>query len=382
VLSDVIVRPDPGPEIELQPKEMPASQLQDGLHHADLVSVSGHLLDRIETPAGSQRRQLVLALQSPRGMFTAELDTPPSGLPAEAWETGSLLQVTGICAVQTDPAGDPAGFKMIVPDAASITVLKPAPFFTVRRMLILLSVTLGVLLAVAIVTFLLARRNTRLETEMNERRAVAAERGRLARDLHDTLEQGLTGLQLQIHGIGLALNGVPPETRARLDTMKNLVKQCRTEVRQSISDLRAEGLENFDLGDALHRMAQSLFLGSGTRVEFRQHREGGKIPGLVGDNLLRIGQEAMTNVLKHAQARLIEIELTITDGSASLSVSDDGQGITNRPSQGTGHFGLVGMEERAARIGATLSIRRRPGGGTTVQVDVPFQAEPLVSGNS
>jgi signal transduction histidine kinase len=381
VLSDVIVRPDAGLEIELQPKEMPASQLQDGLHHADLVSVSGHLLDRIETPAGSQRRRLVLALQSPRGMFTAELDTPPSRPAAEAWETGSLLQVTGICAVQTDPAGDPAGFKMILPDAASIAVLKPAPFFTVRRMLILLSLTLGVLLAVAIAAFLLARRNTRLQTEVHERQAVAAERGRLARDLHDTLEQGLTGLQLQIHGIGLALNGVPPETRARLDTMKNLVKQCRTEVRQSIWDLRAEALENFDLGDALHRMAQSLFLGSGTRVEFRQHREGGKIPGLIGDNLLRIGQEAMTNVLKHAQARLIEIELTTTDGSAALTVSDDGQGITHLPSQGTGHFGLVGMEERAARIGATLSIGRRPGGGTTVRVQVPFQSESLISGN-
>jgi len=377
VLSDVIVRPDPGAEIELRPKELPAWNLRNGLHHADYVAVAGHLLDRIETPDGGERRQLVLALQSPRGMFTAELDTTGSGPQAETWETGSLLQVTGICAVQTDPSGDPAGFKLIVPDAASITVLRSAPFFTVRRMLVILSLALGVLLALAITAFLLARRNTRLRTEVRERQAVAAERGRLARDLHDTLEQGLTGLQLQIRGIGLSLKDLPSEARTRLDTMKDLVKQCRTEVRQSIWDLRGEALEDFDLGDALHRMAQSLFLGSGTRVEFRQHRDGRKIPGLIGDNLLRIGQEAMTNILKHAQASVIEIELITTADRVSLGVSDDGRGLSARTAGETrrGRFGLVGMEERAARIGATLDIENRPGGGTIVKVEVPLQPE-------
>ncbi|WP_367871950.1 histidine kinase [Luteolibacter sp. Populi] len=382
VLSDIVVRKDELPGIELKPKELPAWQLQDGLHHADLVKVSGLLLDRIETPADSGQRHLVLALQSPRGVFTAELDATSSGIPAGGLETGSLLQVTGICAVQTDPAGDPAGFKMILPDAASIHILEPAPFFTVRRMLVLLSITLGVLLAVAIAAFLLARRNAGLRTEVHQRQAVAAERGRLARDLHDTLEQGLTGLQLQIRGIGLSLSETLPDAHARLDAMKGLVQQCRTEVRQSIWDLRAEALENFDLGDALHRMAQSLFLGSGVRVEFRQHRSNAKIPGLIGDNLLRIGQEAMTNVLKHAQAELITIELTTDNQSVILSVSDDGRGFADLPPResGPGHFGLAGMDERATRIGASLSIGGRPGGGSTVRVEVPLQPDPPVSG--
>ncbi len=384
VLSDVIIRPDPGPEIELRPKDLPTTKLQDGLHHADHVSAAGHLLDRIETPAESGQVHLVLALQSPRGVFTAELDAPASDLPADAWEAGSLLQITGICAVQTDSSGEPAGFKMLVPDAASISVLKPAPYFTVRRMLILLSITLGVLLAVTTAAFLLVRRNTRLETEVRERHAIAAERGRLARDLHDTLEQGLTGLQLQIRGVGLSLKDAPPETRARLDTMRNLVKQCSTEVRQSIWDLRAETWENFDLGEALHRMAQALFLGSGVRVEFHQRREGGKVPGLIGDNLLRIGQEAMTNVLKHAQASVIGIEFITTADSASLTVRDDGRGLSEQPSaqDRRGHFGLVGMEERAERIGATLTVENRPDGGTIVNVEVPLQPEPMLAGNS
>jgi len=376
VLSDVVVRKDEGPEIELKPKELPAWQLQDGLHHADLVAVSGNLLDRIETAAGSGGRHLVLALQSPRGVFTAELDVPPGGLPADRWEAGSLLQVGGICAVQTDPAGDPTGFKMIVPDAGSITVLKPAPYFTVGRMLVLLSATLGVLLLVTTGAFLLARRNARLRTQARERQAVAAERGRLARDLHDTLEQGLTGLQLQIRGIGLSLKEAAPDARVRLDAMRDLVRQCRTEVRQSIWDLRTEGPDDFDLGDALQRMAQSVFLGSGVRVDFRQRRKGGKIPGLIGDNLLRIGQEAMTNVLKHANARTVEIELITTTDSISLSVGDDGRGLAERRAKGSsaGHFGLVGMDERAERIGARLDIENRPGGGTLVKVEAPSTA--------
>jgi len=375
VFSDVIVKPDTGPAIKRQPKHLAASELQDGLHHADHVAVTGHLLDRIETPVADGKQHLVLALQSPRGVFTAELDSPESKSTTDAWETGSLLEVTGICVVQTNASGEPAGFKILVPDAAGIRVVKAAPFFTVGRMLVILCITLAILLAFAIAAYLLARRNTRLRSQMSERQAIATERGRLARDLHDTLEQGLTGLQLHIRGITLSLDDDQKETRTRLETMRDLVKQCRTEVRQSIWDLRAEALENYDLGDAIHRMAQSVFLGSGTRVEFQQRREGGKIPGLIGDNLLRIAQEAMTNALKHAQATLIEIELITTPTSASLSVCDNGLGLSSMPHDRRGHFGLVGMEERAKRIGANLQVESQPNGGTSVRVEVPLPTE-------
>lgn len=374
VLSDVLVRTDSGPEIVLRPKELPAWKLQDGFHHADHVSVSGYLLDRIEAPAGEGRRNLVLALQSPQGMFTAELGSS-SALPA--LEPGSLLRVSGICMVRTDAAGDPLGFKMELPDAASITVLEPAPFFTVRRMLILLSLMLGVLLAAAVAGFYLARRNASLRAEVRERQAVASERGRLARDLHDTLEQGLTGIQLQIHGIGLSLKEPPPQIRDRLSAMRQMVLQCHTEVRQSIWDLRAETLDHFDLGEALLRMAQSLFLGSGIRLDFSQQRGPTKIPGLISDNLLRIGQEAMTNVLKHSRASMIEIKLIETAQTVSLNVNDDGSGFAESVvhNRADGHFGLVGMEERAQRIGGKLSIEDRPGGGTVVRIEVPFPPE-------
>lgn len=203
--------------------------------------------------------------------------------------------------------------------------------------------------------------------------AVASERGRLARDLHDTLEQGLTGIQLQIHGIGLSLKEAPTHTLDRLAAMRQMARQCHSEIRRSIWDLRAEALEHFDLGEALQRMAQSLFLGSGIQVNVKQQRGTIKIPGLMSDNLLRIGQEAMTNTLKHSRAQHIEIELIVTRLAVSLNVTDDGRGLAERNinDDADGHFGLVGMDERAQRIGENLSIIDGPGGGTVVNIEVP-----------
>ncbi len=377
VFSDVIVREDKGPPISPEPKVVPASDLLKGAYHGDLVAVSGHLLDRIETPAGNYTRHLVLALQSPRGVFTAELESPYSVVLPPGWQPGSLLQIAGICLLQTDPSGDPSGFKILVPDPSAITVLQPAPYFTPRRMLVLLCFVLTILLALAVAAVFLARRNARLKAEVRERHAVASERNRLARDLHDTLEQGLTGLQLQIKAMNISLEGSPDKLHSRLDIIRDLVKHCRWEIRRSIWDLRADGLETFELGDSLNRMAQSLSLGSDIRVKFRQNRNGGNIPGLLADNLLRIGQEAMTNALKHARPKLIEIELFTAHNNARVQVSDDGIGFSPSSARGVseGHFGVAGMKERAERMGATLTFEERTGGGTVVSVEVPLPSQ-------
>lgn len=375
VLSDVVIQPDNGAEILLRPKQIQAASLREGLHHGDFVAVTGHLLDRIDAPIGSADRRVVLALQADHGVFTAELDAPGSSSLARL-ETGSLLRVTGICSVQTDKTAETTGFKMLVPDAASITVVEPAPYFSAKRLLILLSITLAIMLAAALWAFFLAQRNLSLRAEMRERVAVSAERSRLARDLHDTLEQGLTAIHLQLHGIGPSQEEASGETQERLGAARRLVQQCHSEIRRSIWNLRSEALEHFDLGDALQRAAQSLFLGSHTRVEFRQQTGAVKIPQLIGDNVLRIGQEAITNVLKHADASVLHIDLITTGDRISLSVSDDGHGFTpaTAPDGRGGHFGLLGMGERTARIGGKLDITSLPGEGTTVRIEVPLDS--------
>ncbi|MGL5018981.1 MAG: sensor histidine kinase, partial [Luteolibacter sp.] len=252
VLSDVVIRPDRGPKILLQPRQLDTTELREGLHHGDFVAVTGHLLDRIDATIGSADSRGVLVLQSGKEVFTAELDAKSSGLPAKL-EIGSLLRVTGISKVQTDTTGEAVGFKMLVPDAASITVVEPAPYFTPGRLFVLLGITLTILLAGALWTYFLAQRNLRLRAEMREKSAITTERSRLARDLHDTLEQGLTAIHLQLHGIGPSHEEGSGETQERVGAARRLVQQCHSEIRRSIWNLRSEALEQFDLGEALHR---------------------------------------------------------------------------------------------------------------------------------
>ncbi|MES2921084.1 MAG: ATP-binding protein [Verrucomicrobiota bacterium] len=377
VLSDVVIRPNSGPEVSLRPRQIQAASLQEGLHHGDFVAVTGHLLDRIDAPVESADPRVVLSLQSDRGVFTAELDARGSEVLGHL-ETGSLLRVSGICSVQTDMTGETTGFKMLVPDAASIAVVEAAPYFTPKRLLILLTITLAILLAAALWAFFLSRRNLSLRAAMREKVAVSSERSRLARDLHDTLEQGLTAIHLQLHAIGPSQQEASGETQERVGAARQLVLQCHSEIRRSIWNLRSEALEHFDLGEALHRAAQSLFLGSRTRVEFRQQKGDMKIPQLIGDNVLRIGQEAITNALKHADASVLRIDLTTTADRISLVVSDDGSGFTPSiaPDGRTGHFGLVGMRERTERIGGKLDITSQPGEGTTIRIEVPLETNP------
>ena len=375
VLSDAVVRLRKEATADaIQPDTREYGELVDGLLHADFVTVTGELIDRMQTPGKSAESTLVFALRTPEGVFPAEVENigSQSGIPD--YEVGCLLEISGVCLVSTDTEGTPTGFRILVPDVKQIRMIRAASFFTVPRLLVMLSITLGVLLLAASYAFVSTRRNMRLISEIGEKRAVNAERSRLARDLHDTLEQGLTGIHLQLHSISPALEEASAETQERLRSVRSLVLQCHTEMRQSIWNLRPATLEQFDLGDALKRIADSLVLDSGIRVELRQQRNNVKIPPLIEDNLLRIGQESLTNAVKHANPAHLKIELETTPGSVSLTISDDGGGSDSLESK-PGHFGLVGMRERSTRIGGDLKITRNSAGGYSVRVDVPLPAK-------
>ena len=364
-----------------------AADLRDGLQHANYISVVGQLLDRMIIPHASSgnpqeiRSQiLALTLQSPYGVLTAELERESgssSPLLPEV-EVGATLRVNGICLVQTDTTGNPSSFRILIPTADQVTVVKPASFFTVKRLLILLSLSLAVILAAVLTAYFFARRNVGLLDTMRERQAIEAERTRLARDLHDTLEQGLTGIHLHLHSIGPSPEEASPQTQERLGIVRTLVGQCHTEIRKCIWNLRSTALEHFDLGEALERSARSLVLGSNIQIQLRQERSQVRIPPLIEDNLLRIGQEAVTNAVKHAHASELRIDLIAKSNLVSLVIHDNGVGIQDTPCA-NGHFGLVGMQERAARIGGRLNIVSSPNGGCTVRIDVPLNASTILT---
>jgi signal transduction histidine kinase len=373
LLTDSFVQANQPGIMPIEPVERTVDELLDGLQHAAYVTVTGELIDRMNH-GGLDEPILVFALRTPGGSFSAELRNDLDASKIPNYEVGSILEISGVCLMATNAIGETTGFKILVPGISQIRLVKNAGFFTIKRLLVMLIFTLGILLIVLTYAYFSSRRNMRLLAEIGERRAVAAERHRLARDLHDTLEQGLTGIQMQLHCISPALEEASAETQKRLASVRSLVFQCHNEMRQSIWDLRAPVLEEFDLGDALKRIADSLTVDSEITVKLRQQRNHVKIPQSIEDNLLRIGQEALTNAVKHANPTRLDIDLQAKPGLVTLMIRDDGSGGANLESK-PGHFGLVGMKERTARIGGELTIINNPEGGCTVRIEVPLPPE-------
>ena len=373
VLSEAMLKASPEVEASVQPDEYTVDELLSGRQHANYVTLSGRLVERMEIPAqmiqeaGSQQSTSVFSLQTPKGVFTAELRGGSSDAVPTAFQVGAKVKISGICLVQTDSSGNPTTFKILVPDAGNISVTEPASYFTVRRLLIALSAVLGILLAATATAYFFARRNASLKAEMRERQAVSAERARLAGDIHDTLEQGLTAIQLRLY----SMNQGEGEADHDLEAARSLVQQCHLEMRQSVWNLRSQSADHFNLGEALERTARSLVLGSPIAVELEQQDFTTRLPLLIEDNLLRIGQEALGNAVKHAHPTRLTIQLAATPKDASLVIADDGSGMLEGGRK-PGHFGIIGMEERAARIGGSLTIHSSPDKGTTIRVDVPL----------
>jgi signal transduction histidine kinase len=147
------------------------------------------------------------------------------------------------------------------------------------------------------------------------------------------------------------------------------VEQCILEARQSISNLRSPELDHSGLVTALRRWAESATSKHGLRFEFALQGMPRRLDPAVEEELFRIGQEAVSNALRHAAAALIVMELRFDHAGVRLRVSDDGCGfdIEARGEQGADHWGIAGMRERAAKIGAQLRLVSLPGAGTTVE---------------
>jgi signal transduction histidine kinase len=204
--------------------------------------------------------------------------------------------------------------------------------------------------------------------------AVLDERARIAREIHDTLAQGFVGICAQLDALALKLNGDPAVVRQQLDLARKMARHSLTEARRSVTDLRTPQLEEQDLASSLRSAAHRWTAASKASVAVKVDELTEKLPGEVGQNMLRIAQEAVANALKHAKARNISVELERTTGALHLRVKDDGEGF--EPSVASsilaGHYGILGMRERAERLGGTFDLESSLGSGTLVEVTVPL----------
>jgi signal transduction histidine kinase len=358
----------------------------------------------------------VLTLQASNMIFTVELDKlrPQSGLADLA--IGSMIEVTGVALTEMGEDGRVSALQLLVSTPDHIRVLQKPSWLTAERLMI----GVAILLAVSVVglswTITLSRKNAALRTLVEEKekakaelqqahdlleqriiertaqlkfeitarkesevqsKAILAERTRLAQELHDTLEQSLTGIALQLDTTSKLFLKNPDGANRHLDLARNLMGQSQVEVRRSIWDLRCRALEQFDLASALKHTARELMDASSIKIEVIAKGSTARFPERVEDNLLRMAQEALTNVIKHASATEAVVELDCGGQQVALTINDNGKGFdpSERLNPYDGHFGLLGMSERAKRLGGNLRVTSTSGCGTGIHITIPLTME-------
>lgn len=347
----------------------------DGL----LVKVTGRVLSVQSSRPGGPLR-LVLdcdGTETTASLARGEIDAPPAG---------TMVGVNGVAVLGYAPSelvaefSKPTRLDLLMRDGNDITVIQAAPWWTVRRAFIALG--LVILVAVATLAWSVAlRRKVRAQTsvicDQLSRETLLHERTRMARELHDTVEQELMGLSLQLEAAGDILPDSPATAQRALLTGQALLKHTRAEVRRSIWDLRVPEFEQRDLETALRETLVPLSTPGGPEISVEVEGAARRMPGAVEVHLLRIATEAVTNAVKHAGARRIVAGVRFASDALTVRVRDDGRGFDSARAMklSSGHFGLLGMNERAQRIGGTLDLRTAPGSGTEIVVRVAAEIE-------
>jgi signal transduction histidine kinase len=424
VLEDATVRPTAEPRVNLEPKAATVAGLQKGLHQADYISLQGRLIDRLVKGVGQRADsadiQTTLLLQNSNVIFTAEQDASGPNLFLTTIPLGSLVEVRGICLLESSDDGKIKSFRILLPTAQDVRVIAKPSWLTPQHLLASLAIIFPVLLVAIGWSVMVAKRNLilkslvrekeaaqhelqqahdQLEARVDERtaqlkiemtarkeselqfRAVLTERTRLAQELHDTLEQTLTGIALQQDLVANQFEKNPDNASHHLKLARNLMRQSQADLHRSVWGLRSRAEEEFNLTNALLTSARQIAGDTGIRIEAATDGEAGPLPEIMEENLLRIGQEAITNVVKHSGAARVKIEWQFSPEKVVLSISDDGKGFHPENCLGPkdGHFGLLGIKERTERLGGQIQITGTPGVGTSLRVEIPTHA---TNGNS
>ena len=220
--------------------------------------------------------------------------------------------------------------------------------------------------------------NARLYEETRQI-AVMEERNRMAREIHDTLAQGFSGIILQLEAAEQTLGGEASAAERHLNQARSLARKSLAEARRSVWNLRPQALEQVSLVEALKQEADKFSQSVGVSAKFNVFGVRRDLQPDLETVLLRIGQESLTNVRKHAKATEVEINLTFDEAAVEMSIRDNGVGFKSVAASGDekkrGAFGLISMRERARGLGGMLEVQSRRGKGTLVRVVIPTSKE-------
>ncbi len=423
ILEDATLTRTSEPRETVVPQEVSIQELFTGVHHADLVSLQGKLLDRslrssiTANSLTNTEDEDVLTLKSDRYFFAVV--TPNTGSFARLSDIpiGSTLEVSGICLLEASGDGKIETVQVLPIDASSIRILKKPGWWTPEHLFIVI----GILLVASVVgttwMLMIHRKNTvlrqsisekikaqdelqkahdQLETRVQERtkelkfemsarkeaeiqyKAVLAERTRLAQELHDTLLQGFTGVGLKLDAVTSSLPSSLAGTKEQIQKILKQSDEYLSEARRSVWQLRSSSLENYgDFAEALKKVSERALQGTGIPLRFITCGVEHKLTPGIEDNFLRICEEAVTNAVKHANPTEVEVTLEYAPRELQLRIRDDGCGFDPEGPDGTrdGHFGLVGIRERTMRLGGKLSIKSQRGQGAEILVTVSSYVE-------
>ena len=375
-IEDAVVRkvgmlPPPQPTRLTQP----AQALQ---HDADLVELDATIQERFLALDACR-----LTFRDGTSDFSASLSLSDNIPVPRDWRPGSRVRLTGLCSVNAGAPGvftgdiEPRSFEILLRTPADLQILQPPPWWTPQHIIWVLGIAVGaLLLAGAGVTWSHRRDRreqalARLKSEA-EFAAVFNERNRMTRELHDTLAQGLGTISLQLEVVKRKLPA-DSEARGALEEARVLARSNLAEARNAIWNMRSQVLETGNLATVLGDILRALTDGTNTKGELLVRGRMRRLAPVMENDCLRIGQEAIANAAKHANASRIEVVLEFTACQLQLSVLDDGCGFNqDNPPPSQGGFGLMGMRERAGQLHGELTVTTEPGEGTVVTMTLPL----------
>jgi signal transduction histidine kinase len=422
VLEDAVFRETDEPRRKPTNLSVTISDLGGGFRHANLITLQGKVLDSKQQwisprSSGESGQRTILTLQSSDFIFTVqgpmiEADEIKFSVPI-----GSVVEASGVCLMEIAEDGKLQSLQVLLPAATDLKILQKAAWWTTQRLLFGLAGSFTVVILALSWIVMVSRTNAALKVSIHEKeqaqiglqdandhleervkerteqlklqitarveselqfKAVLNERTRLAQELHDTLQQTLTGIALQMDTASKFSNTDAGRRDHHLDLARNLVTQSQSDVRCSVWDLRSRSHETMDLARLLLTISKQLT--EDTRIAVSVVAKGRVRPLVetIEENLLRIAMEALTNCIKHSQASQVTIALDYKPRDVILTISDNGISFIPERQAGPreGHFGLLGIRERASRLNGNVTISSEPGKGTTIQAVIPIEMLP------
>jgi signal transduction histidine kinase len=424
VLQDSILIRTKGPVGRIVSRQATIQGLRQILHHADRISLEGTLLDRALRPlragnsASNAPAEAVLTLQCSNYLVSVAAPATKEFAGLAAVPIGSTLEVSGLCLLQVKAVTTAQGVvldavQILLPDMASMRILRRPSWWTPQRLVVGFGILLAVSLLATLWSLVIIRKNSALQSSIAEKRvaqqelqkahdqlewrvqertkelnfemsarkeaevrveAIVAERTRIAQELHDTLLQGFTGIGLRLEALTSGLPASLSATKGQLEKILDQSDEYMTEARRSVWKLRSPSLDNHaDFSGALRRVSERALEGTGIRLSFSVEGANRKIQHDAEGNLLRICEEAVANAVKHAHPTQVEVNLQFNAKELQLRVRDNGCGFNPGGPDGSkaGHFGLVGIRERASSLAGHVSLNSLPDQGTELIVRVP-----------